>query len=464
MVPEITEMYAIVDIETTGGKFNEEGITEIAIYRYDGDKVIDKFSSLVNPEKEIQPFVQRLTGINSKMLINAPKFYELAKRIIDITTDCIIVAHNADFDYRMLRTEFQRLGYTYERKSICTVTLAQKLLPEAPSYKLGKLVRSLGIPITDAHRAQGDAMATVELFKLLLAKDSNKEILTTQVKELHKDQTPSKYLKIIERLPTETGVYYLYDKKGTIIYIGKSKNIRKRVLQHLTSDKGKAQKIQQHIAEVQFECTGNECVALLKEQHEIKKNQPQFNRALKYRHFGMGIRLSTATPYHHLIVEQVRNDQDYLEVFKNKKAALEKLRIWRDTFQLCLQQSSQKQGTGSCFEYKINNCLGACVGEEGLQSYNDRVAQIQSLLHYPYPSFLMIDQGKNDSEKSFVLIHEGVFRGYGFYTLNHQIRDMKTIMKRLIPMENNPDTEAVIRSFLQKKRFKKLINLAETTE
>ena len=137
MVPEITEMYAIVDIETTGGKFNEEGITEIAIYRYDGDKVIDQFSSLVNPEKEIQPFVQRLTGINSKMLINAPKFYELAKRIIDITTDCIIVAHNADFDYRMLRTEFQRLGYTYERKSICTVTIAQKLLPEAPSYKLG---------------------------------------------------------------------------------------------------------------------------------------------------------------------------------------------------------------------------------------------------------------------------------------------------------------------------------------
>lgn len=455
-------MYAILDIETTGGKFNEEGITEIAIYRYDGEKIVDRFSSLVNPEKEIQPFVQRLTGINNKMLVNAPKFFELAKRIIEITTDCIVVAHNADFDYRMLRTEFQRLGYTYERKSLCTVNLSQQLLPEAPSYKLGKLVRSLGIPITDAHRAQGDAMATVELFKLLMAKDSNKEILTTQVKELHKEQASPTHLKLVEGLPTEVGVYYLYDKKGEIIYIGKSKNIRKRVLQHLTSEKGKAKKIQQKISEAKFERTGNECIALLKEQHEIKKNKPQFNHALKYRHFAMGIRLNQNTPYHSLIVEQVRNEQDYLEVFKNKKAALEKLRIWRDEFQLCLQQSSQKQGQGSCFEYKVEKCLGACVGEETLSSYNKRLFQIRTLLDYPHRSFLMIDQGKSEGEKSFVYIKDGVFQGYGFFSLNHQIRNLEAIEKRLIPMENNPDTEAVIRSFLQKKRYKKLITLAET--
>ena len=114
-------MYAIIDIETTGGKFNEEGITEIAIYKFDGHKVVDQFISLVNPEKPIQPFVVNLTGISNKMLINAPKFYEVAKRIVEITEGCIFVAHNTSFDYRILGTEFRRLGFDFKRETLCTV-------------------------------------------------------------------------------------------------------------------------------------------------------------------------------------------------------------------------------------------------------------------------------------------------------------------------------------------------------
>ncbi|HEX8577535.1 MAG TPA: 3'-5' exonuclease, partial [Flavobacterium sp.] len=161
-------MYAILDIETTGGQFNEEGITEIAIYKFDGHEITDQFISLINPEIPIQPFVAKLTGINNEMLRLAPKFFEVAKRIIEITQDCIIVAHNTVFDYRILRTEFRRLGYDFQSKTICTVELAQKLLPEQPSYSLGKLVRALGIPMADRHRASGDALATVKLFKMLL--------------------------------------------------------------------------------------------------------------------------------------------------------------------------------------------------------------------------------------------------------------------------------------------------------
>ena len=170
-------MYAILDIETTGGKYNEEGITEIAIYRHNGRDVPDQFITLVNPERTIQPFVEKLTGINGKMLRNAPRFFEVAKRIIEITDNCLIVAHNADFDYRILRTEFKRLGFSFERDSICTVSLSKVLLPHLESYKLGKLSRSLGIPISDRHRAQGDALATVILFELLLEKDSCKKII-----------------------------------------------------------------------------------------------------------------------------------------------------------------------------------------------------------------------------------------------------------------------------------------------
>ncbi|MDX1328633.1 MAG: 3'-5' exonuclease, partial [Arenibacter sp.] len=170
-------MYVVLDIETTGGKYNEEGITEIAIHKFDGHKVVDRFISLINPEREIQPFVANLTGINNTMLRTAPKFHEVAKRIVEITEDAVIVAHNAQFDYRILRTEFRRLGYNFERKTLCTVELSKQLLPDAASYSLGKLVRSLGIPVSDRHRANGDALATLQLFKLLLSKDLDQTIV-----------------------------------------------------------------------------------------------------------------------------------------------------------------------------------------------------------------------------------------------------------------------------------------------
>jgi DNA polymerase-3 subunit epsilon len=459
---ETIDMYAIVDVETTGGKYNEEGITEIAIYRFDGHTIVDQFSSLVNPLKDIQPFVQRLTGINSKMLVNAPKFHEVAKRIVEITEDAVIVAHNAEFDYRIIRTEFKRLGYDFERQSLCTVALSQKLIPDVPSYKLGKLVRSLGIPISDVHRAHGDALATVELFKLLLEKDSEKEIISTHIKILNQKKVANKYLKIIDELPTETGVYYLYNKEGVIIYIGKSKNIKKRVLTHLTSSNKKAEKIQKTIHSVSYELSGNECLALLKEQHEIKRNQPRLNHSLKFRHFAMGIRLNTATPYHQLLIEQVKDEYTYLDVFKNKKEAEGRLRFWLEEFRLCGQHTSFSiSNRAHCFRYDMNACNGACKGEEKCEAYNERVKAVADSLLYPYQNMLIIDKGKSKSEKSFIYIKEGVFQGYGYFQLNHQIKTIATIEKRLIPIENNRDTQAVLRSFLRKERYQKLINLAE---
>lgn len=461
MAKETTSMYAIVDVETTGGKFNEEGITEIAIYLFDGNTIVDQFSSLVNPLREIQPFVQRLTGINSKMLVNAPKFYEVAKRIVEITEGAVLVAHNAEFDYRIIRTEFKRLGFDFERQSLCTVDLAQKLIPDMPSYKLGKLVRSLGIPISDVHRAHGDAMATVELFKVLLEKDSEKEIITAHLKTLNKKQVPSKYHHIIDELPTETGVYYLHNKEGKILYIGKSKNIKKRVLTHLTNKSRKAEKIQKAIHSVTYELCGNECLALLKEQHEIKKNQPRLNHALKFRHFAMGIRLDRSTPYHQLMIEQVRQEEDYLDVFKNKKEAEGRLRYWIEEHELCAQQTSFARRQSSCFLHGVGKCKGACLGEEKCEAYNLRVQAVADSLLYPHENMLIIDKGKKVSEKSFIFIKEGTFQGFGYFQLNHQINTLAKIEARLLPIEDNRDTQAVIRSFLKKERYQKLINLAE---
>ena len=224
-------MYAILDIETTGGKFNEEGITDIAIYKFDGHQVVDQFVSLVNPEREIQPFVVNLTGINSGMLVNAPKFYEVAKRIVEITKDCVIVAHNANFDNRILTTEFRRLGFDFDRRTVCTVELSQKLIPDQPSYKLGKLCRALGIPVSSRHRAEGDALATIQLFKLLLAKDTEKVIVKQAIKTENGKKLAPKLLNILDELPSKLGVFYVYNATRNILFIGKGLNIKKTVNQ-----------------------------------------------------------------------------------------------------------------------------------------------------------------------------------------------------------------------------------------
>jgi DNA polymerase-3 subunit epsilon len=246
-------LYAILDIETTGGQFNEEGITEIAIYKYDGHEIIDQFISLINPEKPIQPFVVKLTGINNAMLRSAPKFFEVAKRIIEITDGCILVAHNTSFDYRIMRTEFRRLGYEFTKETLCTVELSKKLLPEQESHSLGKLVKSLGIPITDRHRASGDAMATVKLFKLLLDKDVEKEILTSTIKSDIKTGMIPKLVDIVENIPNKVGIYYIHNQNGDVVYIGKSKNIKKRINQHFTGSTSKCKKIQRDVFAVTFE-------------------------------------------------------------------------------------------------------------------------------------------------------------------------------------------------------------------
>ena len=403
--------------------------------------------------------MEKLTGINCKILRNAPRFFEIAKRIIEITENCLIVAHNADFDYRILRTEFSRLGYNFKRNSLCTVKLSQQLLPEMKSYKLGKLVRELGIPISDRHRAQGDALATVKLFELLLEKDSNKEILKSQIKALHTHQVPSKYLSIIEELPTSTGVYYIHNAVGDILYIGKSNNIRKRVRTHLTGSDRKAIKIQKKLHKVNFETTGSELIALLKEQHEIKKNQPRINKEGRYRLYPMGIRIDEQTPYHQLVMEQVRNNREYLVVFKNGRVAKHVMNRWMETHKLCQKHSSIKEAEGACYAYKNNSCKGACIEKEKTESYNQRLHQLKDKNNYPHDDFLMIDRGRKEGEYSFIYVENQSFRGYGFYELNHQVKSKEKIFNRITAIEDNSDCRTLILSYIKKKKYRKLIPL-----
>ena len=457
-------MYAILDIETTGGKYNEEGITEIAIYKFDGHQIVDQFSSLVNPERSIQPFVVNLTGINNKMLINAPKFYEVAKRIIEITDGCTIVAHNAQFDNRILRTEFDRLGYNFEKPTLCTVDLAKQLIPGLPSYSLGKLVRSLGIPITDRHRAQGDAKATVTLFKMLLEKDVDKTIITEAVKKDPKRQLEPKLLDIIETAPTTTGVYYMHRKNGKIIYVGKSKNIKKRLIQHFTNDNKKSKKIQLEVASVTYEETGNDLIAQLKESQEIKRLKPIFNHALKRTIFqSQLVSYTDEKGYINLKTEKVdpenQEEKHIITTFTNQAQAKSFLYKITDEFQLCQKLNHLEKVDGACFNYGLKMCLGACLEEEKPEDYNQRVLQFINKSTYEHQSMLIIDKGREVDEHSVILIENGEYKGYGFFNLNFQINNSDILKSIINPMENNRDIQHIIQGYLRKNKVQKIVKL-----
>jgi DNA polymerase-3 subunit epsilon len=452
-------MYAILDIETTGGQFNEEGITEIAIYKFDGHEIVDQFISLINPEIPIQPFVVKLTGINNEMLRGAPKFFEVAKRIIEMTSDCVLVAHNASFDYRILRTEFRRLGYDFNIKTLCTVELSQRIMPEQPSHSLGKLVRALGIPMADRHRASGDAMATVKLFKMLLDKDLEKTI----VKELIKFEVikgiPTKLLDIIESLPSKTGIYYIHREDGSIIFIGQSKNIKKRVNQHFTGITRSAKKIQSEVFTVTYEETGSELIALLKESEEIKKNRPIYNRMARKNTFSWAIYAEKdQNGYLNLKLQKADGRKKEITAFVNQqegKAALSRITT---SYQLCPKLTGLSDSKTACSQFAINECDGACIEKITPEEYNSRVQVFIDKNLFENKSMIIIDKGRITGEHSAILIEEGVYKGYAFYELNYQIHTPEILKNILVPMPNNRDTRSYIQGYLKKHRVLKIIN------
>tara|TARA_B100000767_G_scaffold64011_1_gene60143 strand:+ start:5445 stop:6749 length:1305 start_codon:yes stop_codon:yes gene_type:complete len=424
------KLYSILDVETTGGKYNEEGITEIAIYRFDGEKIIDQFISLINPEIPIQPFVQQLTGINNKMLVNAPKFYEIAKRVLEITDNSILVAHNSSFDYRMLNIEFDRLGYEFNIPQLCTVKLSKKIIPNLDSYKLGNLVKSVGIPISNRHRASGDALATVELFKLLLIKDTGKVIVNNLVIET-KVSPKNKWQKLINKLPNEVGIYYFHDENGKIIYIGKSNNLKNRVNQHLTGKSKKSLNIQLEIFDISFERTGSELIALLKENIEINNHKPKFNKLLKKNVKNFCLELcENQEGNKYLRICHFDDTIKYLEYYSSLKTANNRLEFIKN-------------------KYSLN------------QSFQDNNTQIDLLvkdLNYKHKNMLITDKGRDLDEKSVVVIKDNKYVGYGFFTLNYQINNYDVLDSLIIKNEYIENSKDIIIKYLKKNKIEKLIN------
>ena len=373
-------MYSVIDIESNGAPFRKESIIEIAVYKYDGHRIIDQFISLVNPQSDITPFVQKLTNISPKMVRTAPKFHEIAKRVVEITENTTLVGHNIEFDYRMLRQEFKRLGYEFKINTIDTIPLAKKLIPAAESYNLGKLVKFVGIPLVDQHRASGDAKATLELFKLLMIKDKDSEIIQQHHDEVNAKSYLNKIRDLTQDLPAEKGILYFQNKDGTIIFCDFVDDLNKFSKNIFNSKSKRWITIQEEVEQIQYELTGNDILAKLMMRTK-------------------GLKKSESLPFG----LYQKNEKYFVDKINNQK-----------TEKPFLKFKSFTQGIKAV----------SFINKKGdLQEVN----QLKDRITIHKKDELWLSTGRVLGEKSFLLFEKGKLTAYGFYELYTQIESLKKL-------------------------------------
>jgi len=446
-------VYAVIDIETTGGNASRERITEIAVFVHDGNRIVREFQSLINPECNVPPFITRLTGITNEMLRDAPKFFEIAKSIVEITEGCTFVAHNASFDYSFVKQEFKNLGYNYKRPIICTVKMSRKLLPGFKSYSLGNLCNSLGINITSRHRAAGDALATVKLLELLLKADPTLNQIPSE--GLH----PMLDKAVFSKLPSTAGVYYFHDEKGKLLYVGKSKNLHNRVLSHFqNSSSQRALEMRFNTASISFVETGSELIALLLESEEIKKQNPLYNRAQRRTLYKYGLYAFTnQAGYKILQIEKIRNSQSPFTVYASFEESLTSLHALVEKYNLCQKLSGLYQNHGACFQHSISKCKGACIGLEAAESYNARVEMALSNYRQAYSNMVIVDQGRSEDEYSIIVVENNMYKGFGWIPADVQIVDIDEFKGSITNYDDNKNIQQLIRSYVNAGKANRIL-------
>lgn len=463
-------MYAIIDIETTGGQPAQDRITEIAIFIHDGQQITDKYHTLINPQRPIPYFISNLTGITDDMVKDAPKFHEVAKEIVQFTEGKIFVAHNVRFDYSFVKKEFADLGYTYQRKTLCTVRLSRSLIPGLPSYSLGKLCKSINIDLQMRHRAIGDAQATAVLFDKLIKLNekavSGSEDVVTESQKALKNEVKTSLLppaikkELVDALPDKPGVYYFYDEKGEVIYVGKSINIRKRIIQHFNIDykSKKSIEFKNQIADVSYELMGNELVALLYESDEIKRIKPYYNRQQRRSVFNTGIYATIDSKgYKRLTYARISDDKIPIIAMPNIFKAKSFLNYMVGKFTLCQKLCDLYKSAGPCFDYQVHQCNGACIGKESPEAYNARVDKAIEAFSYQHDNFVVIGRGRENGEKSLVVIENGRYLGFGFVDDSFTATNLEDFKNGIKRFNDNKDIQQIIRQHLRTKHPDKVI-------
>ena len=454
-------MYAIVDIETTGGYAENHRITEVAIYLHDGMRITDCYQTLVNPERRIPNYITGLTGITREMVATAPTFSEVAEEIHQRIEGRIFVAHNAHFDYAFLKKELEEAGIRWQAKKLCTVRLSRKIIPGLRSYGLGSLCDGLGIRITNRHRAGGDAEATAKVFDQLLRRDRDGYIVKTLKRNSGETILPPNLPKEeFDRLPSLPGVYYFLNAHGDVIYVGKAVNIKKRIAGHFTGDarEWSRSKIRNEIHHVKYELTGNELIALILESQEIRRLWPKYNQAQKYRVEEWGIfHYEDRNGYYRFSVNVVARGARPLARFNSKGNAWNFLWEKVRAFNLCPKLSGLQLSKGLCFEFQTGECRGGCMGVESAEVYNSRVQQAIDSFVTNGDSAAILGRGRNIDEQSLVLVEKGAYIGHGFFDKQVAVSNLdeaRNLVKQCTP---TPIVQSLINGYLVNPRDNNVI-------
>jgi DNA polymerase-3 subunit epsilon len=461
------QLFAVIDVETTGGGINGNRLTEICIVLLRGSRVVDKFTSLINPEKEIPRQITSLTGIDNGMVEDAPKFHDVAGKIEELTRDAIFVAHNVNFDYNVLRNEFRELGYDYTRKKLCTVRLSRKLIPGLFSYSLGRLCDSINIPISNRHRAEGDTDATVILFQRLLSLDEDFQQINSFLHARSRQATLPPHIEAdqIHDLPESPGIYLFKDRQHKVIYAGKAINIKKRVVSHFYDRMSKEYHLGQETYHIDHETTGNELIALLLEAECIRKYYPRFNRAQKRP--GPVYQIVSYTNQRgirQLALEKTIKKRESIGTFYSRALAQEKLEYLCREFKLCPKYCSLQSNVEECSHYSIVSCEGICSGEEAVNPYNNKVEAAISSLTEESSTYVIREKGRHFEEEAFILVKHGQYQGFGFIDAEAQVSRVEDYEPFLKRQPATYYTHKILSNYLRKQGKPKVIFFEEEPE
>lgn len=426
-------------------------ITEIGIVLHDGHQIIKTFNTLVNPERSIPPFITGITGITDSMVAGAPKFYEIAKEIIEWTENSIFVAHNARFDYGFIAEEFRQLGYLFSKKTLCTVQMSRRAFPGLKSYSLGNLVKHFGIKLDNHHRALDDARATSEIFEKIVKSEYytrvnpilSKSSMTEQKLPAHIDA------KILDDIPDCCGVYYFLDQAGDFIYIGKSNQLRRRVYEHFSDNSERSAKLAHAVNKIEYTVTGNELAALLLESAEIKQYNPSFNKAQRKKDFKFAICQNGTfeKPEMPVVVSllKVKESQELLKIFSTQDAAKKYLEYVQRECGLCPCVRNNLNQT-ACIHLK----LGSCQVQEDLPDLQELIHQMVTLLRRGFEKDgVLVGPGRDADEQFVAVIQKKQFLGMGYVSKDIGFNNEEELVDHIRTYPHHPEIPAIVRNYLK---------------
>ena len=452
--------YAIVDIETTGGHANANGITEIAILIHDGVMVIESYNTLINPGAPIPIHIQALTGINNAMVMHAPTFTEVSARIFELLHDKVFVAHNVNFDYSFVKHHLTNCGYNLQTKKLCTIRLGRKIIPGLSSYSLGKFCSQMGIEIKNRHRALGDAEATAILFGMMISRDSNNTI-TDSLNQRSKEQLlpPNLHKDQVLNLPDSPGVYYFHNQKGKVIYVGKAKSLRKRVVSHFSNNSpgNQKQEFLRNIYSISHQPCGTELISLILETAEIKRLWPAYNRSQKRYEYAYGLYcFESQNGFLRLAIDKRQKFSPPIYTFNYLADGYGLLKQLISQFNLCPKLCLIQKGSTDCIGISEGYCLGACEEKELVSDYNARVEAALAFLKSSLPTYAIIDHGRSLNENSCVLMEQGQFYGFGYIDDSVQITDLVSLKDHLKPCPSNDYIRNLMHNYVSKYPDKRI--------